>query len=233
MACEDLEGKFGMIERWVAAARLEVLMIDTANDFFRGDDNPSEEGTVGTFFDRMRSLPLAARIMVRHDRKRREADGELHSNERIRGSSEWKEDPEIIASLERLDRRTNEVDFEIGKLRYGTKPEPMRLWFDAGTFRLVPLSPVIAVLEAGRQRREQIVGACKARFGLEQRLVDAMLHEQNSYLRTAQEGHKRAWEIDPDRAREAPWFAWYRPTSEASVQDMQSSKAGEEQAKEG
>lgn len=132
---KDLTGKVVIIEDWIRAVGISVLMVDTANDFFRGDDNPSEEATVGAFFDSMRNLRLDARILVRHDRKRRDGDSTLHSNERIRGSSEWKEDPEVIASLERIDKRTHEVEFEIGKLRYGRKPEPMRLWFDAGSFR--------------------------------------------------------------------------------------------------
>jgi hypothetical protein len=202
---QDLAGKFQVIEKWVDESGVAVLMIDTANDFFRGDANPSEEATVGEFFDRMRNLPLASRILVRHDRKRSTGDDLLHSNERIRGSSEWKEDPEAIISLARIDRRTHEVDFEVGKLRYGRKPDSMRLWFDAGRFRLIPLPPVISVLEEGPKSRQDIVGECGRRFGLGERSVDEMLAEQNVYLIPNREGHKRVFQIDRERSRQAPW----------------------------
>jgi hypothetical protein len=213
---EKLDGKFQIIEGWVKAVKVEVLMIDTANDFFRGDDNPSEEATVGEFFDRMRNLPLASRILVRHDRKRSDGDEQLHSNERIRGSSEWKEDPEAIISLARIDKRTHEVDFEVGKLRYGKKPESMRLWFDAGCFRLTPLPPVISVLEQGLQTRQQVSDECQRRFGLAQRKVDEMLSNERAFLIPEREGHKRVLQIDPDRSQEASWYPFLELKAEGS-----------------
>jgi archaellum biogenesis ATPase FlaH len=92
-----LRQKFESIQRWIEEEEIEVLLIDTANDFFRGEDNPSAETDVGTFFDELRSLKVGARGIVRHDRKKKaELDDQVNSNERIRGSSEWKEDPEVI-----------------------------------------------------------------------------------------------------------------------------------------
>jgi len=135
-----LRMKFESIQEWIGENRIEALMIDTANDFFRGPDNPSDERNVGQFFDELRNLNVGARIIVRHDRKKSlEAGVEMSSNESIRGSAEWKEDPEAIIALERQDRRTHEVSLEVGKLRYGRKPESFALWFDARTFRLTPL----------------------------------------------------------------------------------------------
>ena len=114
---EDMEGKFRLLDTWVRYSGIEVLIMDTINDFFRGNANPSDERAVGSFFDGMRTIPAKARILVRHDRKKKEHDGGTDSNQLIRGSSRFKEDPETIVHLERKDPRTNRVGFEAGKVR--------------------------------------------------------------------------------------------------------------------
>ena len=204
---KSMAKKFEMIQQWIRWEGIEVLIIDTANDFFRGKDSPSDEPVAGGFFDQLRNLEVQARVIVRHDRKRREGDlwGGGSSNEQIRGSAEFKEDPEVILNLERQDRRTNEVHLEVGKLRYGSKPEPMILWFDAGCFRLTPLPPVISVLETGPQSRQVIIDQCKRRFAIGERKADEMLAEAKPFLRESQRGHQKAYEIDWERAAEAPW----------------------------
>lgn len=202
---EGMEGKFQIIGKWIADEEIEVLVVDTVNDFFRGNDNPSAETVAGDFFDRLRNLHLGGCVIVRHDRKHREEDSGADSNERIRGSAEFKEDPEAIVFLQRVDKRTNKVEVEVGKLRYGRKPEPIQAWLDAGCFRLTPLPPVIAVLEGGRMSRRQLIAQCEARFGIEDRTTDAMLAENRNFLREEQDGHNRVVEIDPERCMEAPW----------------------------
>lgn len=211
----NLRGKFEMLEAWIANHDIEVLIVDTANDFFRGRDNPLDERVVGGFFDRMRKLHLQARILVRHDRKKKEHDGGAHSNELIRGSARWKEDPETILYLKRKDKRTHEVHMEVGKLRYGKKPEPQDLWFDAKCFRLTPLPPVIAVLENGGKSREELVSECQQRFGVGGRKVSDMLDEEGDFIVRGQEGHKKTLEIDPERAKEAPWHPFLGCHSES------------------
>jgi hypothetical protein len=42
---QNMPGKFQILEKWITVERIEVLVIDTANDFFRGNDNPSAEMT--------------------------------------------------------------------------------------------------------------------------------------------------------------------------------------------
>jgi hypothetical protein len=202
-----LREKFVSIQKWIEEKQIDVLMIDTANDFFRGTDNPSDERAVGGFFDELRSLRVGARAIVRHDRKQQaEMYDQANTNERIRGSSEWKEDPETILSLARVDRRTNEVGFEVGKLRYGRKPQPLKLWFDARTFRLTPLPPVIQVLYEADSSRGKLIAACEERFGLATKTVDNMLAEQKPYLTDKQAGHEKIFGIDIDHAQEASWF---------------------------
>ncbi len=206
-----LADKFQFIQKWVDERGIEVLIIDTANDFFRGADNPSEERAVGRFFDELRSLNNGARIIVRHDRKRNtEQDDGFSSNERIRGSAEWKEDPEAILSLERTDRRTHEVELEVGKLRYGRKTEPLSLWFDAGAFRLTALPPVIAVLSQGEALREEIVAQAEQRFGLGERKVATMLAEMQPFLIEGQRGHARIFAIRAEQLEHATWGRFLR-----------------------
>ncbi len=203
---EKMGTKFQILDDWVCQRGIEVLIMDTVNDFFRGNANPSDERSVGQFFDCMRMVPAKARILVRHDRKKKEHDGRTDSNQMIRGSSRFKEDPETILHLHRKDRRTHEVRMEAGKVRYAAKPEPQELWFDAGCFRLTPLPPVIAVLESGIRTREELGAECQERFGIAQRSVDDMVEEVREFLLPGQEGHNRTLQIDPERAVNAPWW---------------------------
>jgi hypothetical protein len=47
---EKMDGKFKLIDTWVTNEGIDILMIDTANDFFRGTDDPNKESTVGGVF---------------------------------------------------------------------------------------------------------------------------------------------------------------------------------------
>jgi hypothetical protein len=185
------------VHRWVCAEDIEILIIDTVNDFFRGrNETPNDEVAVGMFFDRLRTFSLQGYVLVRHDHKPKMEDSlSGNSNDRIRGSSEWKEDPEVIVSLHRKDKRTNEVELEIGKQRYGPKRPPLNLWLDAGTLTLTPLPPVIAMLEKGPRERPQLVADAKLRFGLGQRGVDGQLDLYRCFLREQQRGHCKVFEI--------------------------------------
>jgi len=210
----DMDGKFSIIERWVEDEGIEVLMIDTANDFFRGNDDASVERTAGKFFDSLRNLDVKARMVVRHDRKLRsdELPG-TNPNERIRGSGEWKEDPECILSVQRADGRTHEVAFEVGKLRYADKPEPFSLWFDSRLFRLTPLPPLISILGQGQKTRQQVLEDMKSRFGLEQRKADELLTKARGEVcvRQGQQGHNRTYELIWEGCREQGWFKFVPP----------------------
>jgi hypothetical protein len=203
---KDIKAKLQVVGAWVRDVGVQVLIIDTANDFFRGDDNPSDEANVGTFFDELRNMPLQLRFLVRHDRKHKGDDSFIpHSNELIRGSAEWKEDPELILHIKRQDKRTHEAELDVGKMRYGRKPNPFQLWFDAGTFRLTALPPVIAMLREGPMTRAQLLEAFHRRFGLAQRRADDLIAKEKNYLNEMQRGHQKVFEIDLARAAEAEW----------------------------
>ena len=201
----SMQGKFTRLENWIKEDGLEVLIVDTANDFFRGNADPSVEQCAGGFFDNMRNLPVKARIIVRHDRKSHEDTTDLHSNEKIRGSGEWKEDPETILYMQRVDRRTNQAWLDVGKLRYGMKPEPLNLWFDAGNFLLTPLPPIIALLAEEPLSRSEILTKCKDRFDLGQRKVDEMLKQEGGFVQSFARGHEKVFRINKVSMQDAPW----------------------------
>ena len=208
----SLEGKFRVISEWVRVQSLDIVILDTVNDFFRGKEDPSSETVAGKFFDELRNLGLRGAICVRHDRKKNENDSDMHSNERIRGSAEFKEDPEVILYLDRVDRRTHEVFLDVGKLRYGRKPEGRHLWFDAARLRLTPLPPVVAMMCEGPKTRLQLVEGGKSRFDISQSRVDDMLKESSSWLIESMEGHNKMFKINPLTVGDATWAGWLPTT---------------------
>jgi hypothetical protein len=199
----SLREKINYVQNWIDAETIQVLLIDTANDFFRGSVSPSQEQSVGEFFDELRRLRVQAQFIVRHDRKSNRDTG--NPNDRIRGSAEWKEDPEVILAITREDRRTNEVVLSVDKLRYEGKPDPLTLWFDAETFRLARVPPLIAVLLSGKRSRTQIVHAFRNRFSIGQRKADEVIKENREFLISEQVGRDKYFDINLDKALETPW----------------------------
>ena len=192
-----LRKRVSLIGQWAHHEELEVLLLDTANDFFRGESaKPNDETVVAAFFEQLRVIPRTWGL-VRHDHKPRPEDAVGgNANNRIRGFGEWKEDPEVILYLRRPDRRLNKAVLEVGKLRYGPKPEPLELCFDAGTLRLTPLSPVIALMEEGPMSRPRLLSQAKERFGLGQRELDDQVAEFRPFLKETRHGHTKVFEID-------------------------------------
>ena len=184
------------IGEWALEQALDVLLIDVANDLVRGKaGNPNDEVQVAEMFEQLRSLELPLIGLVRHDRKQNPQGLILHSNEQIRGSGEWKEDPEVILALSRPDKRTHEVTLSVGKMRYGTKPDNLALWFDAGTCRLTARPPILAVLEAGPLSRSDLLTQCHQRFSLGQRRADELIKGLLPALIVTQSGHQKQYAL--------------------------------------
>src|SRR5215472_4818765 len=53
----DLQRKFGLLKDWAKEQKAEVLVLDTANPFFRGKESPNDETMAGAFFDLLTDLP--------------------------------------------------------------------------------------------------------------------------------------------------------------------------------
>jgi hypothetical protein len=121
---------------------------------------------------------------------------EDNTNNLIRGSAEWKEDPETILYLRRTDRRSTEVQLHVGKLRYGHKDEPFSIYFDAQRFQFTPLPPVIALLVEGKKTRQQLVDEGLKRFQIKQRSMDTQISQHKSFLCESRQGHQVEFELD-------------------------------------
>lgn len=193
--CGGLGERVKFVRDWATEEKVEFLIIDTANDFFRGKENPNDETVVGRFFEGVRGMPCRGYLLVRHDHKPKMEDAQGSSNDRIRGSAEWKEDPELILNLQRQDKRTHEVLLEVGKQRYGRKAEPLTLWFDADAFRLTALPPVIHILEKGPQARQEVIEAARRRFSLGQRATDDQLAKYREFLSEDRVKHEKRFKI--------------------------------------
>jgi RecA-family ATPase len=198
---KSIESKFQVVSDWVKSESLEVLLIDTCNDFFRGKDDPAAETAAGEFFDRLRELQVAV-IGVRHDRKSHaDAPDAPNVNDAIRGSGEWKEDPEVIFHVERSDKRMNQVTLRCGKMRYGPKPEDMSLWADTDSFRVLKTdNPVATILERGPKLRSEIIDEAARRFGLSERKADELLSKLKSQIQQEQAGHAKRFVLRPLQA---------------------------------
>ncbi len=203
-----LDAKFEMVCGWLKEAESEAIILDTANPFFRGKENPNEETHVGRFFDRFEALPGVVKLFSRHNRKPRYEEGAEPEGPQIRGSGQWIDVPDLLIELRRRDKRINKAVLDVSKFRGGMRPEPVTLWFDPVEFRLTPLPAAIYLLLKGPLTRQQLLDAMQRRFGVSQKLVDTLIAEQRGFLFEKMLGHDKAFQIDLTAAKDAPWFAW-------------------------
>ena len=160
---------------------------------------------------------------MRHNHKPRIDDSGGDPATKIRGSGQFADVPDLLLELSRRDKRTNEAILSVSKFRHGSKPEDLSVWLDAVRLRLVSLPPVIDILRSGKVSRAELLVNLKARFGIEQRLADDFIREQQMFLRERMIGHKKTYEIDRDTAPDAPWYPniCRIPPCEEGVEDMQ------------
>ena len=198
------------VDQWLREKRIEVLIWDTINSALAVGD-PNSEHSVSKFFDAIAGLPAKNLLMVRHDVKPSRDAALRSSNQLVRGSNRLVEDSSLVIHLRRKDKASNKVSMEVGKLRNGPLPDPMELWFDAGTFRLTPLPPIIALLEKGPLSRQELLEQAQSRFNLKQRAVDEHRVELNSFLDETRSGHQRVISLNhgfvPDE--ESPAAKWW------------------------
>jgi hypothetical protein len=206
----SLAEKLECIDRWLSEKKVEVLIWDTVNSVLATGD-PNSERTVSLFFDGIALLPAKSTLIVRHDVKPSRDAALRSSNQLVRGSNRLVEDASVVIHLQRVDKASNKVQMEVGKLRNGPKPEPIELWFDAGTFRLTPLPPIVALLEHGSLTREELIERAQKRFNLKQRAVDTQRAQLNSFLDETKDGHRKVLALNHDfrpdaESDEAKWW---------------------------
>jgi|SRR5882672_2557249 len=201
----DLQHKFSLLKDWLRETKADVVVLDTANPFFRGKESPNDETTAGAFFDLLTDLPSKVKLFVRHNHKPRMDDSSGDASMKIRGSGQFSDVPDLLLELSRKDKRTNEAALSVSKYRHGSKPDDLTLWLDAGTLRLISVPPVIHLLQSGPLTRRQLLAALDARFGIKQRKADELVSEQRPYVVERMGGHERLLELDLEGAREADW----------------------------
>jgi len=206
----NMAAKFDKLNKWVLDAGSEVLIIDTCNPFFRGQESPNDETKVGEFFDHLEIVPAATRIFVRHNRKPCIDDMGGEDVSKIRGSGQFIDVPDLLIENRRVDKRTHQLELAVTKFRHGSKPDNLNLWFDAGEMRLVSFPPVIDLLRRGSKTRPELLEGLQKRFGIAQRKADDLINEQRNFLHETQQGHNKVFSIDEDAARAADWFARLR-----------------------
>jgi hypothetical protein len=207
-----LEKKFAVLDALVRDAGSEVLMVDTANPFFRGKESPNDETSVGAFFDWLECSPAHTRFFSRHNRKQRRTDllSVESAAERIRGSGQWADVPDMLMELRRCDGRHFSAILSITKYRHGGAGKDVKLWFDAGSYRLVSVPPVVHLLGSGPHTRAELLEGLSKRFGVEQRAGDEQIKTEQVYLKEYLRGHSKVYELDHETAPQAEW--WPRRT---------------------
>jgi hypothetical protein len=150
------------------------------------------------FYNQLEQLPVGGTLVVRHDGKPSKDSQMRQGNQQIRGSNLHAEIASAVIQIKRPDRRSNQAEIDIGKLRHASAPEPMECWFDAGRMRLTSQSPPVVLLqETGLLTREELNSSLSIRFGMEQRAADNLLSQLKSakVLIPAMQGHERTWAL--------------------------------------
>jgi AAA domain len=204
------ETKMQCLERWMKLNEIEILVWDTVNSILATGE-PNSEKSVSQFFDGLALLPQKGTLVVRHDLKPSKDTVQRHTNQLVRGSNRLVEDASTVIHLSRTDKAQNRVRFLVGKLRNGAKPDPMELWFDAGTFRLTPLPPVAAMLEDGPRTRQDLIKCIGERFALKERAIDTSLKELQPLLIESQRGHNRVFALNEKAipSSDSPVTRWW------------------------
>jgi AAA domain len=206
--------KLQCIDGWLREKGVEVLIWDTVNSALATGD-PNSERSVSLFFDGIAQLRTKGILIVRHDVKPSRDSSLRASNQLVRGSNRLVEDASVVIHLHRRDKASNKVIMDVGKLRNGPKPEPIEIWFDAGTFRLTPLPPIAALLEEGFLSRQDLIEQSEKRFNLKERAVDNSRAQLGGCLDETKDGHRRILSLNhqfrPDPESEvAKWWKFLR-----------------------
>lgn len=204
------EAKMECLKSWMKSNEIEILAWDTVNSILATGE-PNSEKSVSQFYDGLALLPQKGTLLVRHDSKPSKDTVQRHPNQRVRGSNRLVEDASTVIHLSRPDKSQNKVRLTIGKLRNAAKPDPMELWFDAGTFRLTPLPPVAALLEDGPRTRQELIKCIYARFALKERAIDTSLKDLQPLLIESQRGHNRVFALNNKAipSSDSPAVRWW------------------------
>ena len=196
--------RIAIVRQMLTETGCQVALVDVATDLFGSDLDPDGEKDVDTFFEEFRKCKeVDTLILIRHDSKPKEGyDGT--TNNRIRGSSRWKELPETILYLKKQPNSAI-VDVEVGKLRYGRKPKPFKIRFDQKAHTVVPANPILYLLQGRELSRAQLINECKERYDLQESSTDKRINAARPYLDERTEDREKLYKRKPGLHPEFIW----------------------------
>jgi hypothetical protein len=155
-----------VIVDWADEKHLDFVSIDSLAKLFPPGMDVSRQDLASDIFSQIQLLPTT--MILAHDRKPpHEAKGAAVSgNAEIVGSGRMSQEPDVVLQVIRPDKRAPMVRLDCGKMREGTKPEPLDLYFDRVDFRLQAIHPFLHLLPAtGPELTEE----AKKRYGWKER----------------------------------------------------------------
>lgn len=162
--------KITIIVEWAERNKLDFIAIDSAVKLFPPGYDLSRTDLASEVFSQLQRLPTA--WILAHDRKSRpdeEQQKQTGANAEIVGSGRFAQDPDIICSMVRSDRRVPMAVFDSGKSREGEPFDPIEIWFDKIDFRLYPIHPLIHLLREGPRLESELITEAERRYGKKDR----------------------------------------------------------------
>ncbi len=203
--CYKIEERLKIVRKWIEKEEIRIVIWDVISDLFCGGRSPDKEEDVTFVFDQLQLIPnVEAWVLFRHDSKPKASD-DANTNNRIRGSSEWKENPDTVVHLT-SNGRSGTVSVGIGKLRYGEKPASFEIRYDKTAGTVVPGNPILWLLaQLGSRSREELVKECIERYGTSDRTVARWLEMVKQYLSESHIGHQKIFDRDAQLHPELLW----------------------------
>jgi hypothetical protein len=204
----SIAAKLQLLKTWVESREAHTVIVDTANPVFRGKESPDKDTDVGAFFDSFESILCSLHICVRHNHRHRPDDLAGDPASHVRGSSEWIGRPDVMLEMKRTDKRLNKAVLTVTKFRYGSKPEPIDLWFDAEKMILISYPPLAHLLRDGPRTRQELVEDFSKRFNVEERKAAVMIAEgvAEGWVTETMQKHEKIFALDLKEAKKTAWF---------------------------
>jgi hypothetical protein len=193
--------RIAIIADWTESQGLQFVSIDSAVKLFPAGCDLSKPDTASEVFSQLQRLPTP--WIIAHDRKALPGLPGRTGNAEIVGSGRFAQDPDVVHQMVRHDGRAPVVEFNWGKMREGSKYDPVPLFFDAKDYRLYPLHPYRHLLLQRPMLSVELVSEAEARYGWSERrareyvasLGDLMDASGKPCVRETMAGHNKRFEL--------------------------------------
>ncbi len=154
------------IGAWAENGAIEFIVIDSLVKLFPPSSDTNKPEIASDVFNQLQSL--ATIWVIAHDRKgSRGGKKKNASNDDACGSGRVAQDPDALFHLVRPDARAPQANFHWGKMRAGTKPATVPLYFDRVDYRLYPYHPLLHLLRRGPCLGSYLIEEAKRRYDWE------------------------------------------------------------------